>query len=432
MKKNWGIQHKWIPISLCSIIILAFNITSIYYVSNHFHRPVQASSVVSIQLMDLPSDARALPGEIVTNGTSIFWIDTRNDPDTDIREYHIAQSQERVLTSTALPYREIHCNSNVVVWLDIRLGYPCIYGFDLTTQQEFFIRSNPPSSCITGLNLSDTYLCWEENYNILSYQFSTQQISTINNGQNSQWNIQQDPTYVAWEKLSSDNMVVRDIFYQDHATQTTQSVNFVPLLTTSAINVYNGYFSYLTREEPQSRHGIFNVYDMSANGLVKMKSLQYENEWIENVKQVTRLGTPYASTSIYALASSFDKYGYHPIYIDLKIGSQDYTTLTLINPSFPKEDILHCFPLCSQEALDCWFLLHSSENAPISNYKLSFYHLPTNSLYPIIDTATWLFPSRNVVKVNRQIILPITTGTIDRQTTPQYVVVTLTPNTSLP
>jgi hypothetical protein len=67
MKKNWWIQHKWIPISLCSVIILAFNITSIYYVSNRFHQPVQASSVVSVQLMDLPSSARALPGKIVTN-----------------------------------------------------------------------------------------------------------------------------------------------------------------------------------------------------------------------------------------------------------------------------------------------------------------------------------------------------------------------------
>ena len=162
MKKKWWIQHKWIPISLCSIIILAFNITSIYYVSNRFHQPVQASNVVSVQLMDLPSSARALPGEIVTNGTSIFWIDTRNEPSREVRGYNISQSQEFVVSSNGIPCANLRCNSQYVVWSDRQQSNPGIYGYNLSSQQAIYIRQVFPSTFITGLNISEDYLFWEE------------------------------------------------------------------------------------------------------------------------------------------------------------------------------------------------------------------------------------------------------------------------------
>ncbi len=426
MKKNWGIQHKWIPISLSSMIVLAIIITSVYHVSNRFHQPVQASSVVSVQLMDLPSSAKALPGEIVTNGTSIFWIDTRNEPSREIRGYNISQSQEFVVSSTGIPCANLRCNSQYVVWSDRQQSNPGIYGYNLSSQQAIYIRQVFPSTFITGLNISEDYLFWEENLDIMRYCFSNQQLITVNVGPKDQWNVQQDPTYVAWERLSSDNMVVRDIFYQDHATQTTQSINFVPLLTTSAINVYNGYISYLTREEPSNRHGILNIFHMVTQSAVKTVSLQLQNNWITNVKQITRIGTPYDSSSLHAIVNSVDMAGgYHPIYIDLKIGSQDPPILLPIEPQLPIDEIICCQPECPQDALDCIFLFHGEKSDLIAN--LSFYHLPTQTLYPIITNNSATLNWDKALRVDSTtIIFPITlenTTGYDEKGTPKYVVV---------
>jgi hypothetical protein len=424
------LKFKLTQVIFSLFIVMILIIGSVCLYSDRKKDQARASGNISVQLYDLPTQAKCLPGEITTNGNYIFWIDSRNFPSTQIRGFNIAQSQELTVSSSGNPIAEINCNATYVVWIDNRGANPGIYGYNISTQQEFFIQSQPETGMINGLNISNNYLFWTEYLSIKGYNFSNNQVFTVNIGQNDQWKPQQSGAYVAWERLSQDNMMVKDILFQDIMNQNTYTVTFNPLLTESALAVDGEYLSYLSRDDltTLTPTGILNFYHMPNQSLTKAVSLVYQNTTITPVKQVVKLGNLSYDPSLHAIVCSVtgdqSYWQLHPYIIDPKLGSNDPPVILPITPTLPIGDFIQWIPECAPNALDYLFISHGDSTADSVYTKLSFYHLSTNTVYPIISSNTAFQTNKKALTVDNRIFLPITLkGVSNRLNVPKYAVV---------
>jgi hypothetical protein len=429
MKTKW-IANKRVTVYLIFFVITGLILGLVYFFSDFTKTPAQASRVVSVQLMSLPSQART-PSSITSNGNTLFWVDTRNYPTTDVREYRISTAQESVLSSSGNPYGFIQCNNNYVVWNDMRANNPGIYGYNLTTQQEFFIRARPTTATehITSTFISQDHFFWVEGLNIMGYRFADQQTLTVSIGQNSQWSVQQGNSIVAWEILSEDNMMVKKIAYRDLVSQVNYDFLFDPLLTTSAMNVYDDYLGYYSRDDlsTMTPTGIINFYNTQTHSITRSVPLTHQNNRIATIKGGITLATHSTDLSLMAIVSAVSKnhteLEYHPYLVDPKFNQQDPPVITPIVPSLPIGEVIQDRPYCPANAIDQMFLFHSAKTDFHTN--LSFYDFQTNTVYPIITDNT-AASSQKPIKINNTIVYPfVLKGTETRKSIPKYVLVTL-------
>ncbi len=429
MKTKW-IANKRITVYLIFFVITGLILGLVYFFSDFTKTPVQASGVVSVQLISLPSQART-PFSITSDGNALFWIDSRNYPTTDVREYRISTAQESVLSSSGNPYGFIQCNNNYVVWNDVRVNNPGIYGYNLTTQQEFIIRARPTTVNITSTFISGDHFFWVEGLNIMGYRFADQQTLTVSIGQNSQWRVQQGNSIVAWEILSEDNMMVKKIAYRDLVSQVNYDFLYDPLLNTSAMDVYDDYLGYYSRDDLSTLTptGIINFYNTQTHSIARSVPLTYQNNRIATIKQGITLATHSTNFSLMAIVSAVSgnhtEMEFHPYLVDPKINQQDPPVITPIVPSLPSGEVIQDRPYCPANAIDQMFLFHSTNSDLYTN--LSFYDFQTNTVYPIItDNTAALASLSKPIKINNTIVYSfVLKGTETRKAIPKYVLVTL-------
>jgi beta propeller repeat protein len=138
----------------------------------------------------LLTTARSAQTRPVTDGRFVVWVDYRNEPNpnglnADIYGYDLSTRQEFAISTAPDTQNDPAISGNIVVWSDFRKGAdPDIYGYDLSTKREFLISSAPGSQIEPGI--SGNIVVWRDyrnepdrnlgiNSDIYGYDLTTKQ-----------------------------------------------------------------------------------------------------------------------------------------------------------------------------------------------------------------------------------------------------------------
>jgi beta propeller repeat protein len=135
------------------------------------------------------------------SGDTIVWYDERNGGRA-IYGYDLSTSQEFMLPATCDPVRgSVRIDGDIVVWNDLRNGNRDIYAYDLADEREFAACLNSAEQYLP--DVSGDVIVWADSRNgrtdIIGYEISTGEEFVVCDAPKSQWRPVIGDRFIAWE-----------------------------------------------------------------------------------------------------------------------------------------------------------------------------------------------------------------------------------------